>query len=186
MNLVPRSKSQLTVLAAALTAIALAIVFALSGNDSRASADTGKALDASVPFLDENPQLTAAGYDLAGARVLATNSAGSHLIAVEHDGGTQVCIVATEPTRPRAGGGACATREAFGTEGVFAVLLGDAREVVGLLPDGVAHVTATSADGTRTEVAVENSTIRLPLVDAHHVSFTVDGTPVSRDLAPAG
>lgn len=190
MNLLPQSKTQLTVVAAVLTALAVATLFALSGNDSQAAADAGKtpnAPAASVPFIEENPQLAAAGYDLAGARVLATNSADSDLIAVERNGGAQVCIVATEPTRPRAGGGACANRAAFDTEGVFAVLLGDnAREVVALLPDGVAQVTATGADGTRSEVAVENNAIRLPLADAHQVRFAVDGHPVSRDLAPAG
>ena len=190
MNLIPQSKTHLAVVGAVLVALAVAIVFALAGNSSKAVADASSAPAspaASVPFIEDNPQLAAAGYDLAGARVLSTNSAGSDLIAVDRDGGAQVCIVATEPTRPRAGGGACATREAFGTEGVFAVLLGDnSREVVGLLPDGVAQVTATAADGTSSEVAVEHNAIRLPLAEANHVSFTVDGKPATRNLAPTG
>jgi hypothetical protein len=189
MNLIPQTKTHLAVVGAVLAALAIAIVFALAGNSSKAAADASPAPAspaASVPFIEDNPQLAAAGYDLAGARVLSTSSAGSDLIAVDRDGGAQVCIVATEPTRPRAGGGACATREDFGTDGVFAVLLGDSREVVGYLPDGVAQVTATGADGTSTDVAVENNAIRLPLADANRVSFAVDGKPVTRNLAPAG
>jgi hypothetical protein len=76
--------------------------------------------------------------------------------------------------------------ETFGSEGVFAVLLGDdSGEVVGLVPNGVTQVTITGADGARSEVAVKHNVIRVPLADANQVSFAIDGEPVSRDLAPA-
>ncbi len=194
MNLVPLSKRRLTALATALALLALAIPLALRGNDSQAadpSASTPEpplavlatpAPTRPVPFLEQNGA-QASGLDVTGARVATTNQVGSDLIAAERDAGKLICVIATEPTRPQAGAGACATRESFDAKGVFAVLMGDeSRELVALLPDGVTELLATSADGARQAVKVANNAIRLPLDDAQHLSFDLNGTTVERDF----
>jgi hypothetical protein len=138
-----------------------------------------------IPYLAQAPGLPAlAGMDIAGARLAATSPTGSHLLAVESDGGRSICVVATDTVNPRSGAGSCATRESFMVEGVFAALVGpDVREVIGLLPDGVATVVATDLQGGRTTVQVRKNAIRLPLAQAATISFNLDGRPVLQDFS---
>lgn len=137
-----------------------------------------------IPYLTQNGELAAKGkMDLAGARVAATSPTGSDLLAVPTNAGAMICVIATFPAHPRAGGGACATRDQFKAGGVFAILADkDHPEVIGLLPDGVATVEATDAYGHHTRVSVRKNAIRLPHAEANIVTFYIGMERVVQDL----
>jgi hypothetical protein len=139
----------------------------------------------SIPYLTQNPQFAVAPVemDLAGARVAATSPTGSDLIAVERKGGTMICVIATDRVEPRSGAGACATREQFRAQGVFAALVEpDSRELIALLPDGVATVLAADAQGKGRTVAVRKNAIRLPIDQANVVTFYIGVRRVVQDF----
>ncbi|GII60937.1 hypothetical protein Skr01_10220 [Sphaerisporangium krabiense] len=140
-----------------------------------------------IPYLADNPDIAAAsGMDLAGARVAATDAAGSDLIALTRHGDKEVCVIATDPVVLRTGAGSCASVTAFATKGVFAVLLAkDFREVVGLVPDGVATVVAGDAHGHHTTLPVHKNAIRVPLDHVTTLTFSISGRQVVQDFTQA-
>lgn len=138
----------------------------------------------SVPYLADNPELaTDQHFDLGAGRVAATDSAGSHLIAVPRLSGAEICLIATEPAAPRSGGGGCAKREEFLRKGLVSVRIRDAvAEVIGLFPDDVTTVIGRDSNGVDRTFPVRRNTIRVPLEQARVVVFAVNGKAVTEDL----
>lgn len=140
-----------------------------------------------VPFLRQD-FLADSGHDLSSARLLATNAAGSHVIAITRrwNGQNQLCVIVTDANKPLAGAGACGSAVDFNKYGMFVTLsrgYQETDEVVGLLPDGVTSVVVHSAKSDRT-IRVERNTVRFAHQGA--TSATLDGPSGPVESAIAG
>lgn len=129
-----------------------------------------------VPFLQRD-FLVESGHVLSSARLLSTNAAGSHVIAIMRnwDGREQVCVIATDAKQPLAGGGACGLASDFNKYGMFVTQTRgkpETDEVIGLLPDGVNAIIVRSPHGDRV-MRVERNTVRFEHQGA--TSATLDG-----------
>ncbi len=202
-----KTRTARTLLAVAFAAAALAAIAALtlSGKAATAAADSpaapaelihlaalkAPATAQPVPFLKQD-FLAATGYDVASARLLATNAAGSQVIAIprvgDGSGGPahQLCILVTEADYPTRGAGACDSIASFNAEGVFVTLSRGnlaTDEVVGVLPDGVETVSVASATSQRRTFNVTAGVVRFPRDGASHVTFAGPGGTVDQPIA---
>ncbi len=147
--------------------------------------------DQPVPFL-EREGLQESGHDIASARLLATDSAGSQVIAIPRLGSSsepvyqQLCSVVTEADQPTAGAGACASTAEFNEGGVFVTLSRgnpDTDEVVGILPDGVASVVVHSSGKATRTLDVRDSVVRFKHDGATSVTIAGPKGSVERPIA---
>lgn len=191
MTTILQSRKTWALLILAVVAAAGVFLTTLSGKTTAVAGDetevpfhlavieTGNsATEEEVPFLERRDSLIEAGYDLSSARLLATNAAGSQVIAMVQSGDDrdQLCVIATDADHPRAGAGGCGSASDFNKYGMFTTLTKgnpETDEVVGLLPDGVDSIVVHSADGEDRELSVESNVVRFARQGA--TSATVNG-----------
>ncbi len=90
-----------------------------------------------------------------------------------------ICLLSMQPPAIGPGGG-CQTLE-FAAQGLLIVAAGNADEgkveVLGVMPDGVDHVTLTMADGSSRRIPVRDNAYRADVTEATaSVSFTLPGS----------
>jgi hypothetical protein len=193
------------VVATTLGAALLVTTLALSAAPSGAAPDTPRASNddvrlaamhdapstPTVPFLEQG-FLAESGYDAERARVLATDSVGSHVIAIPRtepgasSAAEQLCVVVTDASAPTRGAGGCGSVAEFNRAGIFVTLSrgpAETNETVGVVPDGVTSVAVHAPTGHTRPLDVTDSVVRFGTDDARSVTLIGDGQPVDRPIA---
>ncbi len=113
--------------------------------------------------------------DWSAARVATETSGGQKLIVTAGDGYVCFVLASADPKLKEVGGGTCASNETANRDGA-AVVSGEVPNAVvaGIVPDGVAEVTVSYADGSQKVVAVD------------HNAYVIQSAAASREIAFSG
>lgn len=185
-----------------MVAIVAAVAVGILTGDGSPSAASGAAVDAHIALLAQPESQTssssqaalpdamaAGGYDVAGARQALTLSDGERFVAARRSdprlgSGDLICGL----TVAKDGGshGGCTSIADFNERGIASVS-GSASDVqlVGLVPDGVATVTVSFADGTSQSLGVQSNAYALRSdIATETVSFDGPDGSVTRAITP--